>query len=477
LFKRYEKDLLAGDRIRIEGPLRAETEGRLVMDVAGEVGGLATTSSAAAGLPVSGLPVGDYKLTSGFGAARGGDTHNGVDLAVPPGTVVRSTIAGVAKVVENERGGKQVIVVSEDGRTRIGVAHLSAQNVKTGDKIAAGQEIGLSGNTGRSTGPHVHYTLTIDGQKVDPLHPPTGAGAKAHPVARGVSLEDKLALARRRLLDRDPNASPRMIRDLDAQVTRDHQVHRASVDEGKEAAVSAAQRWFIQNPGKTIRQMPAGLRSAIPADHYDDLIGYGERVAAPQRDQATSDRLYGYYLGNPDEVRKLSESQFQKLYGQLDRGSFIQLAQMRGAKVSEAEQNRGGQVNQAAYKVATDQYLTTLGYDPGVKPDGEGAAEVGGIRASVWNAIVAEQAQRGKQMTDVEVTSFVARYLMNRTVEVRRGGGMFSDGTVARAPIGTIRYKNLAPAARKKIEDALRVRNIEPTETNVMAAYYAGAGG
>jgi len=47
-------------------------------------------------------------------------------------------------------------------------AHLSSLNVKPGEEVARGQVIGLSGNTGRSSGPHLHYTLYYRGQTVDP---------------------------------------------------------------------------------------------------------------------------------------------------------------------------------------------------------------------------------------------------------------------------------------------------------------------
>lgn len=94
--------------------------------------------------------------------------HNGVDIAVPVGTEIKSPLAGkVVNVYENEAGGKQLIIDHDNGM-RTGYAHLSGYKVARGQRIKEGQVVALSGNTGKSTGPHLHLTLTVNGNKVDP---------------------------------------------------------------------------------------------------------------------------------------------------------------------------------------------------------------------------------------------------------------------------------------------------------------------
>ena len=113
-------------------------------------------------------------VTSKFGSrtapiAGASTDHNGVDLAVPVGTKVRSPWAGkVTSIVTNNTGGKQMIVTHWNGY-KTGYAHLSEWKAQKGDNVHAGQVIALSGNTGNTTGPHLHFTLAgKDGVKMDP---------------------------------------------------------------------------------------------------------------------------------------------------------------------------------------------------------------------------------------------------------------------------------------------------------------------
>ena len=113
-------------------------------------------------------------ITSKFGKRKapiaGASTyHNGVDIGVPIGTEVKAPWDGtVLSTYSNEAGGRQMILKHPNGY-RTGYAHLSEFCAQKGDRVAAGQTICLSGNTGHSTGPHLHFTLTNPaGQKVDP---------------------------------------------------------------------------------------------------------------------------------------------------------------------------------------------------------------------------------------------------------------------------------------------------------------------
>lgn len=121
-------------------------------------------------LPVSG------KITSPFGnrsaPIEGASTfHNGIDIAVPVGTKVKPTVPGVIKsIYYDDHGGNQLIVEHPTG-WQTGYAHLSAYGkFKVGDKFKAGDTIAYTGNTGNTTAPHLHTTLTTStGVKVDPV--------------------------------------------------------------------------------------------------------------------------------------------------------------------------------------------------------------------------------------------------------------------------------------------------------------------
>jgi murein DD-endopeptidase MepM/ murein hydrolase activator NlpD len=101
-------------------------------------------------------------VSSRMGGAR---AHNGEDIPLPRGTAIHAPMDGVVRVLTNERGGKQVILQMANG-DRFGVAHLDRQDVNDGQRVSAGTILGKSGNTGKSTGPHGHFTVTSNGKKV-----------------------------------------------------------------------------------------------------------------------------------------------------------------------------------------------------------------------------------------------------------------------------------------------------------------------
>lgn len=128
-----------------------------LIDTQAEPASLSEGSGQPTGLPVSGRMSQDYH-----------DSHHGIDLAVPVGTPVRSTMAGrVAYSGWNNEGYGNLVIV-ENGAYRTYYAHLSSLPVQVGQTVSAGDLIGLSGNTGNSTGPHVHYEVRVNGQPVRP---------------------------------------------------------------------------------------------------------------------------------------------------------------------------------------------------------------------------------------------------------------------------------------------------------------------
>lgn len=119
-------------------------------------------------------PISGGRLSSNFGRrtapTRGASSyHKGVDWSTPVGTSVVASSAGVvAKAGWGSGYGYVVYINHADGRqTRYG--HLSRVLVSVGQTVSQGQKIALSGNTGVSTGPHVHFEILINGTQVNPL--------------------------------------------------------------------------------------------------------------------------------------------------------------------------------------------------------------------------------------------------------------------------------------------------------------------
>jgi murein DD-endopeptidase MepM/ murein hydrolase activator NlpD len=130
-------------------------------------------------LPVASVVAGAV-ISQGFGCTSfdlepydpfcpGHHIHTGIDLAAPVGTPVHSVSAGVAHVGFDSNGAGLFVQVNADPRTRIFYCHLLATEVVNGQQIDAGQIIGALGESGRATGPHVHFEVQVDGTSVDPV--------------------------------------------------------------------------------------------------------------------------------------------------------------------------------------------------------------------------------------------------------------------------------------------------------------------
>lgn len=95
--------------------------------------------------------------------------HSGVDIAADQGTEIRAAYSGiVSEVGSNSVGGNYISLVHKDGSETL-YCHCSKIIAEKGAVIRAGETIALVGSTGRSTGPHLHFELTVDGNTVDPL--------------------------------------------------------------------------------------------------------------------------------------------------------------------------------------------------------------------------------------------------------------------------------------------------------------------
>ena len=121
-------------------------------------------------------PVGEgweHRVTSEFGYRRDpftGETrgHTGMDLAVPAGTPIRAALSGTVNVSRYDSGYGYYVLVDHGGGLATLYAHNSRLLVQAGAWVEAGDIIALSGSTGRSTGPHLHFEVRFRGGRTDP---------------------------------------------------------------------------------------------------------------------------------------------------------------------------------------------------------------------------------------------------------------------------------------------------------------------
>ena len=95
--------------------------------------------------------------------------HEGIDVAAPMGTAIVAPAAGLVRRVANERGYGLVLEIDHGNGIVTRFAHQSRVVVKQGDRVTRGQHVGNVGNSGLSTGPHLHYEIHVNGRVVDPL--------------------------------------------------------------------------------------------------------------------------------------------------------------------------------------------------------------------------------------------------------------------------------------------------------------------
>jgi len=122
------------------------------------------------------LPVGG-KVTSGYGwredpvrpVAGEKRFHRGVDFIGKTGDSIKAAMKGTVLHIDNNPNLGNFIILKHDGGIQTLYAHLSAYTVKAGDTVSQGQEIGKIGATGYTTGPHLHFEVFRNGNRVDPL--------------------------------------------------------------------------------------------------------------------------------------------------------------------------------------------------------------------------------------------------------------------------------------------------------------------
>jgi murein DD-endopeptidase MepM/ murein hydrolase activator NlpD len=139
-----------------------------------------TVNAYSSPVPVTGvsipsrMPLEGAQLTSGFGMRNhpvlgGRRQHAGIDLAAPTGTPVYATADGVVGRADWYSSYGLYISINHGASMETRYAHLSRLAVTAGETVKKGDLIGYVGSTGRSTGPHLHYEVRVDGLAVNPI--------------------------------------------------------------------------------------------------------------------------------------------------------------------------------------------------------------------------------------------------------------------------------------------------------------------
>ena len=155
----------------VEADLQAEIQEQLMAASGTSVlpaGPMSAPSAAGLIWPVSG------PITSGFGGRSspggvGSTYHEGLDFGIPEGTPIRAAKGGTVVIAAYTGGYGNYTCIDHGGGLSTCYGHQSGYAVSAGQSVDQGQVIGYSGNTGASTGPHLHFEVRVNGVAQDPL--------------------------------------------------------------------------------------------------------------------------------------------------------------------------------------------------------------------------------------------------------------------------------------------------------------------
>lgn len=446
------------------------------------------------------LPV-EGSITSGFGrraAPRAGAStnHQAIDIAAPIGSPIRAQAAGRVVSAKDEGNAGLVVRVDYGNGVVASYAHMEGFDVKEGDTVRPGQRLGGVGVTGNTTGPHVHYTLRVNGERVDPTKW-TGAvgrpsGGSRQPVRdSGVSREQAMARIEELNLPLEEE------RALKQEVSNRFADDRAIEVEREETARDAALTILDQG---LARGQPVTRESAIPGYVWDamspsDRIAFRKDIennaagGSRPTDMETYIRLSDMYATDPEGfarlnpaeyLDKLSRRDFQQIFGGWRRSVISEPAGPTASQISEA------QVSHSRIRTIMSPALEAAGLTlTGIPTKNEDARRamaqrIYGAQKAVQDEIALfQRANPGQRVPDDFVREVVERQLTpTRARSDEPSDGFFGNEPTyvpwfERRRLGTTEYSVQIPvSARDRLMRIGReVLNRDPTPQEITRAY------
>jgi len=305
-------------------------------------------------MPVAGA------ISSGFGMrvhpiSGQRKMHQGIDIPGPTGAPVGAALSGVVHrvVPEKDAGGfGNFIEVKHANGDITRYAHLSAVNVKKGDKVARGQRIGAVGSTGNSTGPHLHLETIRDGQRVDPktVIGSAGPAAASEPRSTGSDLAAQLQWVEDHVAtnyaDRPPQYRRDMLEGAKAKIRQRH--NQAEADRN----AAETEQWDAALEVVANLNGGAGFTDVKQVPGYYDLPGARriqlQNMAEANRNAAASGQAietdWQFYAGihqaastNPSLLRQVDPAEARRRLGDTEYKEFLRLQNPKGGAKDAAK--------------------------------------------------------------------------------------------------------------------------------------------
>jgi murein DD-endopeptidase MepM/ murein hydrolase activator NlpD len=334
--------------------------------------------------------------------------HGGTDFAAPLGSPARGMMGGrVLEVSYDELNGN--IVRIDHGNGLVGsYAHLQGADVREGQEITAGQNIGRVGSTGRSTGPHLHVTMRRNGELVDPE---TLIGESAQ-QAEGQAAAGRPTRAQMEADARQRFSNNRVQREAAlSAISRVYGEEDRAKREAEQAALDAAYRYMEQNRAAP----PASIMANLPPGSVNTVNNYLEALIAPPTVRSDPSILMAI-AANPQAITEMSPEEIVAAYGRnLSSSDLISLigTSARASTAAVAEAQQATVVPQQAFSSAWSASLDASGIDrtPAGRTADADRQALAQINAAVREEIVERQRTLGRQMNREEIAAVIENRL------------------------------------------------------------------
>lgn len=324
---------------------------------------------------------GGGQVTSGYGARaapiKGASTnHGGVDIAAKKGTPIVAQAAGRVISAQNEGNSGNVVRIDYGGGVVVSYAHMDGFDVKPGAVVKPGAQLGRVGSTGNSTGPHVHMTVRVNGERVDPQKfngeiggSISASGTGANPEARAQRHDLGTLLANIDAMNLPFEEEKALKQEVERRVSTDEALRRRAQDDASEAATAALDA--AEAAGRPITKesdIPAEVWNGMsPSDRLATrgIIARNAKPADRTTDYAEYTRLSDLYATDPAAFAKEDPKKYRN---GLSNGDYEQVLGWRrkvlGGETSDEKQVGLGRVKSITAQIRAINGLTTQGIGP-----------------------------------------------------------------------------------------------------------------
>lgn len=262
-----------------------------------------------------------------------------------------------------------------------------------------------------------------------------------------------------------PDASPDRLKIALDESTRQYEDFEKAIKQKDDLAVSAAMKELVANGGRYSALSPA-MRSALPPKEVDNVMSFAQRIA--KGDDVTNMALYQRLSTDPAMLKGMSDAEFFRLRGELSEADFKHFSNERGKLISGTSSDKADDINSASIKSIVDNRLSGLGIDPTPKDTNEKALmRVAAIRKYINDKVIDEQQQSGKKMGDAELSKFIDKLFSQSAMNK---GGIFTAPSAGR--MLQMEASDIPSDMRKLIEMDFKNRGIEPTDSDILSAYF-----